>query len=102
MKNVKKCSLQSRACLLALLVGEYLFEAFHWGIEVMRERESNNNINLDGFARGDVNDIDGVATEKPKPSFVGDDPVKDFRERMAMATNHQMRVDGLQWCHCSS
>jgi hypothetical protein len=102
VKNVKKCSLQSRACLLALLVGEYLFEAFHWGIEVMRERESNNNINLDGFARGDANDIDGVATEKPKPSFVGDDPVKDFRERMAMATNHQMRVDGLQWCHCSS
>ncbi len=38
VKNVKKCGLQSRACLLALLVGEYLFEAFHWGIEVMRER----------------------------------------------------------------
>jgi hypothetical protein len=36
---MKKCGLQSRACLLALLVGEYLFEAFHWGIEVMRERE---------------------------------------------------------------
>jgi hypothetical protein len=39
MKNMKKCDLQSGACLLALLVGEYLFEAFHWGIEVMRERE---------------------------------------------------------------
>jgi hypothetical protein len=36
---MKKCDLQSGACLLALLVGEYLFEAFHWGIEVMRERE---------------------------------------------------------------
>ncbi len=61
----------------------------------MRERESNNNTNLDGFAGGDANDIDGVATEKPRPSFVGDDPVKDFRERMAMAANHQMRADGL-------
>jgi hypothetical protein len=100
VKNVKKCGLQSRAYLLALLVGEYLFEAFHWGIEVMRE--SNNNINLDGFAGGDANDIYGVATEKPRPFFVGDDPVKDFRERMAMAANHQMRADGLQWCHCSS
>ncbi len=49
-----------------------------------------------------MNDIDGVAMEKPKPSFIGDDPVKDFRERMAMAANHQMRADGLQWCHCSS
>ncbi len=68
----------------------------------MRERESNNNTNLDGFARGDANDIDGVATEKPRPSFVGDDPVKDFRERMAMAANHQMRADGLQWCHYNS
>jgi hypothetical protein len=29
VKNMKKCGLQSRACLLALLVGEYLFEAFH-------------------------------------------------------------------------
>ncbi len=95
MKNVKKCDLQSRACLLALLVGEYLFEAFHWGIEVMRERERNNNINLYGFVGGDANDIDGVATEKPRPSFVGDDLVKDFRERMAMVANHQMRVDGL-------
>jgi hypothetical protein len=28
--------------------------------------------------------------------------MKDFRERMAMAANHQMRADGLQWCHCSS
>ncbi len=90
--------------MLALLVGEYLFEVFHWGIEVMREREreSNNNTNLDGFAGGDANDIDGVATEKPKPFFVGDDLVKDFRERMAMAANHQMRADGLQWCHYSS
>jgi hypothetical protein len=39
MKNVKKCGLQSRAYLFALLVGEYLFEAFHRGIEVMRKRE---------------------------------------------------------------
>ncbi len=92
--------------MLAFLVGECLFEAFHRGIEAIRERErereSNNNTNLDGFAGGDANDIDGVATEKPRPSFVGDDPVKDFRERMAMAANHQMRADGLQWCHCSS
>jgi hypothetical protein len=29
VKNMKKCGLQSRVCLLALLVGEYLFEAFH-------------------------------------------------------------------------
>jgi hypothetical protein len=95
VKNVKKCGLQSRACLLALLMGEYLFEAFHWGIEVMRERESNNNTNLDGFAGGNANDIDGVATEKPRPSFVGDDPVKDFKDGMAMVANHQMRADGL-------
>jgi hypothetical protein len=95
VKNVKKCDLQSRACLLALLVGENLFEAFHWGIEVMRKRESNNNTNLNGFAGGDANDIDGIATEKPRPSFVGDDLVKDFRERMAMVANHQMRADGL-------
>ncbi len=71
MKNVKKCGLQSRACLLALLVGEYLFEAFHWGIEVMRERESNNNTNLDGFAGGDANELMALPRKSPgHPSLV--------------------------------